>query len=362
MISQIKSSVSIWIAPNIRDSRFAKRKLLELTMKFIRKRWRGILISTGLLGILTAAGVVLWAGSQIARPTRRPLMDYHREFLSNPAAHGLVIHHFTASDGTPCLVCTPDLSGNLGDRGTNIRQQLKARGLALKPAGQIIGTLVLVHGRKGRKEDYLPIAERLCAAGFRCVIPDLPAHGDHPGTLATYGVREADQPARVLDEASEKFAFHPQPAGLLGMSMGGSVSVHAADLPDAPWKALVVISSFDSFPKVIEGQATRDIGTTLGPIWAEGSDLVYHWRSGIRLADIQPAKHATSIRIPTLVAHGTTDRVSVITRGKCLYDSIPVSTRKKWIEIPAADHDNALITSYPIYADIAEWMFLHLHP
>ncbi|NQW99491.1 hypothetical protein HQ447_02445 [bacterium] len=138
-----------------------------------------------------------------------------------------------SSDGTPCLVCFPDPSGNLGDRGIKIRQQLSARGLALKPAGESIGTRVLVHGRKGRKEDYLPIAERLCASGFRCVIP-------------------------------------------------------------------------------------------------------------------------------TLIAHGTTDSVSAIAYGKCLYDSLPATTPKRWIEIPAADHDNVLITAYPIYADLAEWMLRNL--
>lgn len=329
-------------------------------MKFIGNHWRRILAFIATVIVLGAAGLILWAGSEIASPTRRPLMDYHREFLSNPAAHGFIIERFTASDGTPCLVCTPDPSGTLGDRGTKIRQQLTARGLALKPAGQILGTLVLVHGRKGRKEDYLPIAERLSASGFRCVIPDMPAHGDHPATLATYGVREAGLPARVLKETAKHFAFDPQPAGLLGMSMGGSVSVHAADLPDAPWKALAIVSSFNSFPKVIEGQASRYLGTALGPIWAAGTDIVYHWKSGLHLADIQPARHIASIRIPTLIAHGTTDHVSAIACGKCLYDSLPATTPKKWIEIPAAGHDNALITAYPIYADIAGWMLLNL--
>jgi pimeloyl-ACP methyl ester carboxylesterase len=196
-------------------------------MNFIRTRWRKILILTALLIFLAAAGIIFWAGSQIASPSRRPLMGYHREFMGNPAAHGLVIDRFTASDGTPCLVCFPDDSGNLGDRGTKIRQQLTARGLVLKPAG---------------------------------------------------------------------------------------------------------------------------------PVWAAGTDIVYHGRSGSHLADIQPAKYAASIRIPTLIAHGASDRVSAVARGKCLYDSLPVTTPKKWIEIPAADHDNVLITAYPIYADIAGWM------
>jgi uncharacterized protein len=329
---------------------------------FLRRHSLKIVISAVFLICLAASGLVLWAGSEIASPTRRPVMDYHREFLSNPAAHGMRIERFTASDGTPTLLCSPEPSGTLGDRGLKIRAQLMARGLSLTPAGIVRGTLVLCHGRKGRKEDYLPIAERLCAAGFRCVIPDLPAHGDHPGEIATYGVREAELPARILDEASRKFAFEKQPAGLLGMSMGGSIAVHSAQIPDAPWQALVVISSFDSFPAAIQGQASRYLGTTLGPLWASGTAIAYHWRSGTHLADIQPGVHGPSIKIPVLIAHGTADRVVPMASGRRLFDSLAASTLKKWQEIPTADHDNVLITSHPIYADIAEWMLQHVGP
>jgi pimeloyl-ACP methyl ester carboxylesterase len=329
-------------------------------MKFIRKRWRGILISTVLLILLIVTGLILWAGAQIASPSRRPLMDYHREFLSDSTAHGYKVDRFIASDGTPCLVVTPDPSGNLGDRGNIIRRQLASRGLPLAPAGNVIGTLVLCHGRTGRKDDYLPIAERLCAAGFRCVMPDLPAHGDHPAAITTYGLREATLPARVLNEAATHFSFDPQPAGLLGMSMGGSVAMHAADQTNAPWKALGIISSFDSFPTVIKAQASRYIGTTMGPAWADVTDLVYHWKSGISMQDIQPRLHAARIMIPTLIAHGTADQVVSISSGRKLFDALPTTTVRKWVEIPGAGHDNVLVTSYPIYADIAEWMLRHV--
>jgi hypothetical protein len=100
-------------------------------MDLIRKHWRRILLSTTLLILLSASGLVIWAGSEIASPSRRLLMDYHREFLADPAAHGLVIDRFTGSDGTPSLVCTPDPSGRLGERGALIREQLAAGGYKL---------------------------------------------------------------------------------------------------------------------------------------------------------------------------------------------------------------------------------------
>lgn len=327
-------------------------------MKFFRKHWRRVAAGMLLLAAVVFGGLAFWSGSEIASPPRRELQDYHRDILTNQSSHGIRIESFTASDRTPCLVVVPD--GILGKRGSIIRNQITTRGIALSPFGSIEGTLVLAHGRKGRKEDYLPIAERLCAVGFRCVLPDMPGHGDHPTAISTYGVREAGLPLRVLNEASRKLGFDPQPAGLMGMSMGGSVAVHAADQPDAPWKALAVVSSFDSLPMVIGGQAIRYAGMTLGPVWAETTGLFYQMKSGIRLDEIQPARHAAKIRIPTLIAHGTDDRVISNDGGHRLFDSLPSDISKKWVEIPGADHDNVLVTNYPIYADIAEWMLRHV--
>jgi pimeloyl-ACP methyl ester carboxylesterase len=303
-------------------------------------------------------GTAIWAGSEIASPERRKLMDYHLDFFTQSTAHGIRIDAFTATCGTPCLVVTP--SGKPGERGTIIRKQLAERGLTLQPFGQVSGTLVLTHGRKGRKEDYLPIAERLCAAGFRCLIPDLPGHGDHPAGITTYGLAEAGLPARILDEASAKYHFDKHPAGLMGMSMGGSVAVHAANQPDAPWNALVVIASFDSFESAVNSQAARHLGSTLGSLWTSSSNHIYRWKSGVSINDIQPSQQAASIHIPTLIAHGTADDVVPMDSGNRLFNSFPASTAKKWVEIPDAGHDNVLVTDYPIYADIAEWMLRHL--
>ncbi len=142
--------------------------------------------------------------------------------------------------------------------------------------------------------------------------------------------------------------------------MGGSVAVHAADQVDAPWTALVVVSSFDSFASAIDGQAIHHAGVTLGPLWSDASDAVFRWKSGVSIKEIQPCQHAASIGIPTLIAHGTADHVVSMESGRRLFDSLPDSISKKWVEIPGAGHDNVLITAYPIYADIAEWMLRHV--
>lgn len=320
-------------------------------------RWSGLLIA-----ILFFAGLGLswWAASNIASPARRPLQDYHHEFIAAPAAHGVRLQRFTLADATPCLMVEPQASMALGPRGLRVREQLLAKTVSLAPPGEIVGTLVLVHGRKGRKEDYLLIAERFCAVGFRCLIPDLPGHGDHPQSIARYGTAEAALPDQILADASVRFAFDPQPAGLMGMSMGGSVALHAAAKRAAPWKALAIVSSFDALRPVIVQQASTLSGAWLGGLWAHSTGWFYSSRTGQSLADVHPAALAATLSMPTLIAHGTKDRVISIDAGRRLYQALPATLPKQWVEIPGADHDNVLITDFPIYATLAEWMLRHV--
>lgn len=329
-------------------------------MKFIRRNWIKIVL-LAIIGSVAGSGcMVLWAGSQIASPSRRELMPYHLDLLSDPEEIGMVIAHFSASDGTPCLICEPHPSGESGERGKTIREQLSGRGLSLPPPGTINGTLVLCHGRKGRKEDYLPIASRLCAVGFRCILFDMPAHGDHPQEVATYGVREASLPVTLLHEASAKFGFDERPAGLLGMSMGGSVAVHSAAEADAPWMALVVISSFDSFAEVTGYQASKVLGDGLAGYFSSAVDRVYQGDSGVSIRSIVPRDKAAEIGIPTMVAHGSDDEVVPLDSGRSLFDAFPNGGGNKWVEVPGAGHDNVLVTDFPIYAEIAGWMLRHV--
>ena len=301
-----------------------------------------------------------WAGNQMARPPRRALQDYHREFLSRPAAHGVVLKPFSAVDGTPCMVVEPLAGVPLGPRGQAVRDQLSKQQMALPPPGTIVGNLVLLHGRKGRKEDYLLIAERLCAVGYRCLLADLPGHGDHPSALACYGLREEELPGTLLDEAAARFHFVASPAGLVGLSMGGAVAIQAAARHPGRWSALAVISSFDTLENVARHQGASHLGGFLGGLWQWGAGWVYRWQTGIPLASIRSIDVVPRLTMPTLIAHGTADRVIPMECGKRLFAALPPALDKKWVEIPGADHDNVLITDFPIYATIAAWMLGHV--
>ncbi len=303
-----------------------------------------ILVGMGLLAF------TYYQGKQLASPTRRLLQDYHHEWLKNPEHHGISIKRATLLNGmAPCLIVAPDPKSQLGQRGQSIREQLTTRGIKLTPHGNIIGNLVLLHGRNGRKEDLLPVAERFCAVGLRCIIPDLPAHGESPISTVQFGFTdwEKNLPQQLLLECATLQNFTPTPCALWGISMGGSFATRAASA-EGPWKCLVIVSSFDTLENTLLNNSHSQTLTNL-------TSYFCRQHGGANIPQVTPAKWAKSVTIPTLVAHGTSDSLIHPESGKKLFEHFS-STKKQWIEVPGGDHDNVLITPMPLYATMAEWI------
>ena len=324
--------------------------------------YRWWVCGASVLAVLALAGILAsWlAARDISRPSRPALESWHREFLDAPSAHGLDLHSLILSDGTPALLCRPDPSGRLDQRGRTLRDQLTSRGMVLPPPGaESAGTLVLVHGRRGRKENGLPIAARFCAAGFRCILIDLPGHGQHPLPEARYGLAEAELPGLALRESATRFGFDPRPAGLWGMSMGGSVAVHAAAGDPAPWQALVIVASFDALEPVIQRQASLYLGNWAGAAFHCSVSWWHRILTGQPLANVQPAQRARRLHLPVLVAHGEDDPLIPTEAARRLFDAF-ASTDKRWVNVGSGTHGNVLITPHPLYADMAEWFLQHL--
>ncbi len=331
-------------------------------IRFSSRFWKGSAIV--LTGVFALAGGFVWfAAGQIIRPSRGELAEYTREWVEQPEAHGIQFTRAITQDGQlPYLVVEPDTAAGSAERGRMVREQLSAMGFTLKPYGEITGTLVLLHGRTGRKEAMLAIAERFCAAGFRCVIPDLPAHGESPRTMQTFGATEFEgEIARaVLAEASREHGFVPRPAGLFGMSMGGAFAVSAASRHPKDWDAIVLLSTFDSLPAVVRAKSRGLLGP-LGSILCSPIQAVAHWRSGVDPAAILPVRWARDITAPVLMAHGTVDPLIDASRGRQLFAAVG-SREKRWADVEGGTHDRVLTTPMPLYATMSAWFLQWLTP
>lgn len=325
-------------------------------------RRRIILSASFLLLLLIGGAAILWkASTELTSPARRTLQDYHRDWLTKPAEHGITIQPFTASDGqVPCLLVLPDANAGLSPRGEKLRRQLEDKGITLAPFGQTIANLVFLHGRNGRKEDLLPIAERFCAIGFRCILPDLPASGESPIPIVHFGASdfEAALPGQVLDQAIKQFHLPNDPAGLWGMSMGGSFLAHAALRDPDRWKALVVVCSFDSLDTVVERKAATYLYGA-APLFTTIVKKLAVARGGIDPGTVQPAQWAAKISIPVFIAHGDKDALIKLEQGRSLYEAY-ASKDKVWTIVKDGDHDRILVTEHPLYAEMAEWFLKSL--
>lgn len=222
--------------------------------------------------------------------------------------------------------------------------------------GSVGSTLVLLRGRNGRKEDLLPAAERFVAARFRCLIPDLPGHGDSPLPATAFGSSpfERSLPRQLVAEARQHFALPDEPASLWGISMGGAFAISAASESPQSWDVLIVVSSFDALQPVMDKQVPSR--------WKQAAALAYplldtvQWLRGRPTVDaMQPAKWASAVTIPTLVVHGDQDAYIPVKQGHKLYGAF-ASPQKRWVTVAGGGHANVLGTAMPLYAKMGGWL------
>jgi len=209
---------------------------------------------------------------------------------------------------------------------------------------------VLLHGHGGRKEDMLPVAERFCAAGFRCVIPELPGYGDHPARYATFGHGESALPYEVLQEAARRYHFDAYPAGLFGVSQGGAMALLTAAQGSQRWFAVAELASFASLKDVVDEQAAH----YFGPLRMPAEFLVWElvkWRAGFDVAEVKPVTAAKQLRLPVFIGHGDSDNFVSPKNARMLWEAVP-SKRKELFSVKGGTHSMVLATEAPVYAKL----------
>lgn len=321
-------------------------------MRYLRKI---ILLATAAL-ILFFGLASLYIGKQLAQPSRRSLQDYHLSFLETPSLHGVIVRSTVLDElETPVLCLEPSKELSIGKRGEILRKQLREKGVELSEFGEVKGTLVMLHGRTGRKEDLLTAAERFCAIGFRCVIPDMPAHGESMKKSVGFGwgAEEESLASDILSLSAKEFGFEIRNASLWGMSMGGAFAIKGAAKSEIPWEKMILVCTFDSLDSVVE-QRARAFGP-FGDFLATGGGEATKLFGGVSPKKIRSIDLVPQFKLPVLVVHGTADQLITLEQGEALFSALG-SKHKKMIEVPNATHNNILVTDYPLYAAMGEWL------
>jgi alpha-beta hydrolase superfamily lysophospholipase len=186
------------------------------------------------------------------------------------------------------------------------------------------GTVVLLHGIPSaappEPDDtgYPGLAREFAARGWAAVWANMRAVRGSPGFFSIEGwVRDARaivDAARALPEGSSR------PLALVGSSAGGAVSVEAT-VRGAPVDALVLLASpaawlsFASGPGSGLARITDDAGMALAPEVLEDPT---EWLA--EFTTVSPERTIGSIKVPTLIVHGTADDVVPVDHGTRLAD------------------------------------------
>ena len=332
-------------------------------MKRLRRVFRVFAVLLLVLFAVAFAGTGWWGSARLVSPQRRALQDYHREILARPAEFGIEVAPFTAVDRTPCLLVTGTLEPGKAEKGRIVRDELRRRGVALPPWGAQLGTIVMFYGHSGRKEDHLPICERFCAAGFRCLLLDIPGQGDHPGTFGTFGLNESKLAAQVLAEAAARFNFSPSPACLFGVSQGGAIALQTAAREPSKWTAVASVATFASLDRPVLRSAEVLLPEQLHfccPVAAISVGCGAKLRAGYWPADVRPVEAAAKLNLPVMIAHGDRDLYIGIEQAHEIFAAVP-DRRKQFRVVTGGDHNRVLATgSHALYADLCQFFLKSL--
>ncbi|MFE4618765.1 alpha/beta fold hydrolase [Streptomyces sp. NPDC056747] len=127
---------------------------------------------------------------------------------------------------------------------TRARRLVTARGdfavLDAAPEGRRRGTVLLLPGYTGSKEDFLALLGPLSEAGYRAVAVDGRGQHQTPGPRGRAAYRRR---ALALDAVAQAAALGDGPVHLLGHSFGGLVARAAAALAPDAFRSLTLLSS-----------------------------------------------------------------------------------------------------------------------
>ncbi len=207
------------------------------------------------------------------------------------------------------------------------------------------GTLILTHGIRSKKEQWLNSVKGISDKGWNCVAIDLRAHGQSTGKYCTFGVEEKKDISNVLNylEKNEKLSKN---YGIWGSSLGGAVALQCL-AHESRFKFGIVESTFSEFRTVAIDYFENSLGFRSEIL---GNYLVN--RSG-KVAEFDPDAAsplvaAKNVSQPILMFHGTADKNISIDYGRANYSALQ-SQDKKWVEIKNGGHNGMANADLDLY-------------
>jgi pimeloyl-ACP methyl ester carboxylesterase len=196
-------------------------------------------------------------------------------------------------------------------------------------------TVLVLHGIRDSREAMRGWGAVLAAAGLRAVLVDLRGQGRSTGDTLTYGVFDAGDLSRVVDDLAAH-GVAPGRVGALGLSYGAATSIEWAG-GDARVERVVAIAPFASLAEVVPGYTP----VPLPDVFVGGAIALAGTMGGFDPAAASPLLAIARTRAPVLLVHGTAD------------DRIPPRHSQE-LHAAAPDHSEVLLVDGATHETIGD--------
>lgn len=206
------------------------------------------------------------------------------------------------------------------------------------------GTIILLHGISGCKEQQLRAAAGYTKQGWNALIFDGRAHGESEGRFCTYGAYEKQDLSSIVRWVRAK---HPQQLiGVQGISLGGAITLQTLAIePEIDFG--IVESTFANLNDIVFDYQQRLTGLGVRLL----STYVLEQAANIAHFDpetVSPLQAAASIHQPIFYAHGTQDKHISFQYGQAIFEAL-ASKDKVFYPIEGANHYNQYLIGGPEY-------------
>ena len=300
------------------------------------------------LGLLVLFKTIIFVNQKgIIHPEKRLLQEYHHEWLEKPLEHGMKIDKYASKKKTPYLLVQQDSTKGFSKRQMLLKEQLGAYRLEKEA-----GVLVLLHGKNGRKEDLLPVAERYVSMGFTCLLIDLPHHGESKLEGLYYTTKDYEKMYvdEVLEDASKYISLENKALYMWGMSLGGAFAIANVSNSKHKFEAMVLVATFDRLDNVLREKSKAVFGEIFGGFLYQGLEksLAFFYDFNPHLVD--SAKLAKKLELPIYMMHGKKDELISYQQGQKLFDAFASKEKKLYLD-EEGNHHNILVTKHQFYKE-----------
>lgn len=189
-------------------------------------------------------------------------------------------------------------------------------------------TILVLHGIRASGLWMVDIAQALADDGYRAVVVDLRGHGGSTGDMLTFGVHEARDLSRVIDELDARGLLAGN-LGVFGHSYGATTAIHLAAL-DPRVQAVVATAPFAD----MRDEVPHYVRTILPGVGHLLSDDFYNRlvddaarRGGFDPDNASAAVAAMHVRAPILLLHGLEDIVVPPVNSQRIYQGAPAGSK-----------------------------------